>query len=198
MKYIITLLIKIRYILRWFILYHRFGNFHHTSHMEKPLRLVKPKYISVGKNVTILSLARMECVRRWNDVPLNGEIIIGDGTSIEQCCHIIAANRLEIGRDVTISSFVYITDCEHNINDMSGDIIANPLDISTTKIGDGAFIGIGARIMPGVTIGEHAIIGANAVVTKDVPPYHMVVGVPAKTIKIYDLEKKEWNNGDSK
>ena len=196
MKYIITLLIKIRYIFRFIILYHRFGNFHHTSHMGKPLRLVKPKYISVGKNVTILPLARMECVRHWNEIPLNGEIIIGSGTSIEQGCHIIAANRLEIGKNVTISSFVYIADCEHSISDMTGDIISNPLDISTTKIGDGAFIGIGARIMPGVTIGEHAIIGANAVVTKDVPPYHMVVGVPAKTIKIYDLEKKEWNNGE--
>lgn len=192
MNFMINLLLKIRYVLRWFLLYHRFKSFHHTSFMAKPIRLVKPKYITVGKHVTILPLARMECVRRWNDAPLKGEIIIGDGTSIEQSCHIIAADRLEIGKDVTISAFVYIADCGHSINDMTGDVIAKPLDIKKTKIGDGAFIGIGARIMPGVTIGEHAIVGANAVVTKDVPPYHMVGGIPAKTLKTYDIEKKEW------
>lgn len=192
MNFMINLLLKIRYVLRWFLLYHQFRSFHHTSFMAKPLRLVKPKFITVGKHVTILPLARMECVRRWNDAPLKGEIIIGDGTSIEQSCHIIAADRLEIGKDVTISAFVYIADCGHSIDDMTGDVIAKPLDIKKTKIGDGAFIGIGARIMPGVTIGEHAIIGANAVVTKDVPPYHMVGGIPAKTLKTYDIEKKEW------
>lgn len=192
MNFMINLLLEIRYVLRWFLLYHRFGSFHHTSYMAKPLRLVKPKFITVGRHVTILPLARMECVRRWNDAPLKGEIIIGDGTSIEQSCHIIAADRLEIGKDVTISAFVYIADCRHSIDDMTGDVIAKPLDIKKTKIGDGAFIGIGARIMPGVTIGEHAIVGANAVVTKDVPPYHMAGGIPARTLKTYDTEKKEW------
>lgn len=188
----IKILIKIRYILRWFLLYHRFGNFHCTSHMGKPLRLVNPKYIQIGKHITILPLARMECIRNWNDTPLKGEIIIGDGTSIEQNCHIIAADRLEIGKDVTISSFVYIADCSHSIDDMTGDVISKPLNIKQTKIGDGAFIGIGARIMPGVTIGKYAVIGANAVVTKNVPAYHMVGGIPARTLKIYDLKKKEW------
>jgi len=192
-EFVINTLIKIRYIFRWIILYHRFGCFHHTSHMGKPLRLVRPKYIKVGKKVSILPLARMECIRSWNNTPLNGEIIIGDGASIEQSCHIIAADTLEIGKGVTISAFVYIADCGHSINDMTGDVMEHPLDIKKTKICDGAFIGIGARIMPGVTIGEHAIVGANAVVTKDVPAYHMVGGMPAKTIKIYDLEKKEWS-----
>ncbi len=181
-----------RYVVRWIILYHRFRHFHHTSHMGKPLRLVNSRYITVNKKVTILPNCRMECVRRWGETPLNGEIVIGEGTSIEQGCHIIAGDRLEIGKGVTISAYVYIADAGHSLNDMTGDVINNPLEIRKTKICDGAFIGIGARIMPGVTIGEHAVVGANAVVTKDVPPYHMVGGIPAKTIKVYDIKEKGW------
>ena len=56
-------------------------------------------------------------------------------------------------------------------------------------IKDGAHVGIGAIIMPGVTIGEGAVIGAGAVVTKDIPPYCVAVGAPAKVIK--DFSKKE-------
>lgn len=55
-------------------------------------------------------------------------------------------------------------------------------------INDDAWIGAGAIILPNVTIGEGAVVGAGAVVTKDVPPYTVVVGVPAKPIKRIDLE----------
>lgn len=181
------------FLLRWLILYRRFGSFDRTSYMAKPLRLINPRYIHIGKHVTILPNARIECIRRWNTSLCHGELVIGDGTSIEQNCHIIAGNKLEIGKDVTISAFVYIADCGHSIGDVTQSVMKQSLDIKQTKIGDGAFIGIGARIMPGVTIGEHAIIGANAVVTKDVPPYHMVGGVPARILKKYDFEKKEWD-----
>lgn len=58
-----------------------------------------------------------------------------------------------------------------------------PLIYQPIKICDGAHIGIGAIIMPGVTIGEGAVVGAGAVVTKDVPPYSIAVGVPAKVIR---------------
>lgn len=181
-----------RYVIRWIILYHRFGHFHYTSLMGRPLRLINPRHIAIGRKVTILPLARMECIRKWGDTSLNGEIKIGDGTTIEQGCHIIAGDKLEIGKKVTISAYVYIADATHSLEDMSGDVMDNPLEIKNTKICDGAFIGIGARIMPGVTIGEHAVIGANAVVTQDVPPYHMVGGIPAKIIKTYDVQEKEW------
>lgn len=180
------------YIFRWIILYHRFGAFDKSSYMAKPLRLVKPKFIKIGKKVYILNHARMECVRQWRDASHKGEIIIGDGTSIEQNSHIIAADTLEIGKDVTISAFVYIADCGHGIEDVTSGSMDNKLQVKKTKICDGAFIGIGARIMPGVTVGEHAIVGANAVVTKDVPAYTVVGGVPAKPIKKYNFDKKEW------
>ncbi len=191
-KLLYNILEKIYYVLRWFLLYHRLGQMHPTSRMAKPLRLVNPRYIRIGKHVTILPQARIECIRKWNNDAFQGELIIGDGSSIEQGCHIIAGDRLVIGKDVTISAFVYIADCEHDISDVTTGVIKQPLHIRQTAIGDGAFIGIGARIMPGVHIGSHAIVGANAVVCHDVPDYQMVAGVPARKIKTYNFEKKEW------
>lgn len=64
-----------------------------------------------------------------------------------------------------------------------------PLKYAPIFIDDGAHIGIGSIIMPGVTIGKGAVIGAGSVVTKDIPPYCIAVGVPAKVIKIFSEEK---------
>lgn len=189
---IINILIDIRYYIRYIILYRRFGHFGKKSYMAKPLRLVNPRYIKAGRDVTIQGLARMECVRRHGGKNLSGEIIIGDGVSIEQGCHIIAGDKLEIEKDVTISAYVYIADCGHSFSDINKDVIDQELIVKPTHIKEGAFIGIGARIMPGVTIGKHAIIGANAVVVKDIPDYAMAAGVPAKIIKKYNFEKKAW------
>jgi acetyltransferase-like isoleucine patch superfamily enzyme len=160
--------------------------------VAKPLRIIQPHYIKIGKDVSILHMARIECIRHREGEKYEGEVIIGDGTSIEQCCHIIAGSRLEIEKDVTISAYVYIADCGHSIEDVTKDVMDQPLEIKKTHIGEGAFIGIGAKIMPGVTIGKHAVVGANAVVSRDVPDYCMVAGVPARIIKKYDLEKKMW------
>ncbi len=191
-KCIFEILRHIRYAQRWLCLYHRFGKFPYTCSMGKPLWIRNPRYIQLEKNVSILPMARMECVREWLGEPCNGELLIGEGTSIEQCCHIIAADRLEIGRDVTISAFVYIADCTHGCDDLEKDVMDQRLDIRPTKIKDGAFIGIGARIMPGVTVGKNAIIGANAVVCKDVPDNCIVAGVPARVIKKYDFSSRKW------
>ena len=113
---------------------------------------------------------------------LNGCLYIGNGTSIEQNCHIIAAYNLSIGKDCVISANVYISDCNHRY-DENKRIIDSTLEVKRTNIADNVFIGIGAKIMPGVSIGERSVIGANAVVTRDVPPYQIWGGVPAKYIK---------------
>ena len=64
---------------------------------------------------------------------------------------------------------------------------------SNVIIKDGAHIGIGAILMPGVTIGKGAVIGAGAVVTKDIPDYSVAIGVPARVIKSFNNETKPLN-----
>jgi acetyltransferase-like isoleucine patch superfamily enzyme len=63
-------------------------------------------------------------------------------------------------------------------------IVQTDLDIRPVRIRTGADIGVGAVILPGVTIGEHSIVGAGAVVTQDVPPFAIVAGVPARVLRM--------------
>lgn len=97
-------------------------------------------------------------------------------------------NFIEIGNGVAITSGVMILCHQRDLtNYKSGMYAMNcPFKEGRVVIKDGAHIGIGAIIMPGVTIGEGAIIGAGAVVTKDIPPYSVAVGLPAKVIKTFE------------
>ena len=92
---------------------------------------------------------------------------------------------LEIGSKVWITAGVMILCHQRNLSFYKPGIAVMdcPLKLAKVVIKDGAHIGIGAIIMPGVTIGEGAVIGAGSVVTKDIPPYTVAVGAPAKVIK---------------
>jgi len=95
---------------------------------------------------------------------------------------------IEIGNGVAITTGVMILTHQRDLTNYSPGMFAMhcPFKEGKVIIKDGAHIGIGAIIMPGVTIGEGAIIGANAVVTKDIPPYSLAVGVPARRIRYRD------------
>lgn len=188
------MLIQGLYRTRNVLFFHGYGKIGSMSCIIKPMRIIGKRKIFVGDHCTILNHARMETISRWKVKQFNGSIHIGNYTSIEQNCHIIAADKLEIGDHTVISAFVYIADCGHSIDDTTKSVMEQPLFVKRTKIGAYCFIGIGAKIMPGVEIGDHAVVGAGTVVTKDVPPYTMVVGSPAKIIKKYNLEDRKWES----
>ena len=104
-------------------------------------------------------------------------VSIGDHTVINRDCCLDARGPLRIGRNVSISAYSRILTNEHDINDPGF-----PVTVDAVTIGDYVSIGVNATILPGVTIGEGAVIAAGAVVTRDVEPYTVVGGVPAKPI----------------
>ena len=122
------------------------------------------------------------------------QIVIGDGCSIGDGAHITAIDRIELGRNVLTGKYVLITDNAH------GDADPALLDIAPNRrplvskgpvvIEDNVWIGEKASILSGVRIGRGAIIGAGAVVTKDVPAGCMALGVPARVVS---LEKRGGN-----
>ena len=101
--------------------------------------------------------------------------------------HIGAMNRVEIGDDVLLGSKIYITDHQHGSTSYEDMSLAPEARELSSKgpviIGDKVWIGDNAVIMGGVTIGHNALVAAGAIVTKDVPAYAIVGGVPARVLK---------------
>ena len=98
-------------------------------------------------------------------------------------CLMMSAGGITIDDDVMIAANVQVITNNHDPYDRL------LLHCKTVHICRGAWIGAGSSILPGVTVGEYAIVGAGSIVTKDVPPYAVVVGSPAKVVKYLDKEK---------
>lgn len=161
-----------------------YGHIGMGSVINKPLMICGKKYIHLGDKVTIRDGARIEAVSEWNGMKYNPTLIIGSGTTIEQNLHLTFASNLVIGENCMIMANAMITDISHQYDNIGMPPMKEDVEIKETKIGDRCFIGKNACIMPGVTLGKDVVVGANAVVTKDVPDYCVVVGIPAKVIKI--------------
>lgn len=111
------------------------------------------------------------------------KVEIGDNCNFGAMNHITCCNRITIGNNVLTGKWVTITDNSHGTT-QEEQLQTPPLDRPLFSKGeviicDDVWIGDGARIMPGVTIGKGAVVGANSVVTKDIPPYSVAYGVPA-------------------
>lgn len=114
-------------------------------------------------------------------------IQIGDDCHIGENAHITAINRIQIGNHVLTGRGILITDNAHGQSTYPSMSLAPHFREMYSKgpvvIGDNVWIGENACIMPNVTIGDNSIIAANSVVTKDVPPFCVVAGIPARVIK---------------
>lgn len=114
---------------------------------------------------------------------------VGKGSKIARTVQIDDSypNLVEIGENVWVTAGVMILCHQRNLSFYEKDkpVMDCPLITKKVVIKDGAHIGIGAIIMPGVTIGKGAVIGAGSVVTKDIPPYSVAYGAPAKVIKTF-------------
>ena len=115
----------------------------------------------------------------------NPVVTIGDRCLIGRGSGIVGHFSIDIGDDVWTGHNVYITDQNHGYEDVSLPISKQSQPERAVKIGSGSWLGYGSVVLPGVTIGEHCVIGANSVVTRDVPSYSVAVGVPARVIKRY-------------
>lgn len=124
--------------------------------------------IKIGKGSTIHMCARFYDPK---NIEIGEDTIIGEFTTLD------GRDKFKIGNHVAIASEVMIYNSEHDINDKDFKPITGKITIE-----DYVFIGPRAIILPNVTIGKGAVVAAGAIVTKDVPPYAIVAGVPAKII----------------
>ena len=162
-----------------------FGKYGMPSYMGKPIFISGCKNIAIGKRVRIFPSVRMEAIGE-------GKIEIHDDVAIGQNFHCTSAGRLIIGKKTTISGNVFITNIDHDYRMIDQHILEQPMLIRETRIGENCFIGYGASIQAGTILGKQCIVGTNSVVRGSFPDYSVIAGVPARVIKRYNHETKEW------
>ena len=112
----------------------------------------------------------------------NGDIELADGVNIGFNCEVFSASRVTIGRSVLMAAYSYVIGGDHDFSDPSKTVLEQTRTSAGVAIGDGVWMGAGAKILDGVTIGEGAVIGAGAVVRDSVPASAIAVGVPARVV----------------
>lgn len=113
---------------------------------------------------------------------------IGNNVSIHQMCYLDAFGGIDIGSDVAIAHGSTIMTTEHNYQDVAAAIRDAGCSASPVRISDDVWIGAGVKVLAGVTIGSHSVVGAGAVVTRDVESNSVAAGVPARRLKVIRKE----------
>jgi len=113
-----------------------------------------------------------------------GVVSIGAKTVLGQECTISAYQHVSIGRECVIADRVMLIDFDHGVVEVDRPIRLQGIYKRDVRVGNNVWIGYGACILRGVTIGDNAIVGTSAVVTKDVPPNGVVAGIPARVVRM--------------
>lgn len=161
---------------------------HYAGEIRCPSQLIGMKYISIGRNTILYKGIILTAWDKYNNQTFTPSIEIGDNTNINEYNHISACNSVKIGNNVLTGRYVYISDNSHGSTTLE-QLGRHPLDRPLVSkgpvvIGNNVWIGEHVCVLSGVTIGDGAIIAANAVVTHDIPAYALAGGVPAKIIKM--------------
>jgi len=169
----------------------RFNHFSYTATIDNPSRIEGHQYISIEAYAYVQSFSWLLALKSDNVKP---HLEIKKGATIGRFSHIVALRKVVIGENVLIAEKVYISDNTHEYRDVTQPIIKQPiLHKGDVYIGENSWIGENVSII-GVSIGKHCVIGANSVVTQDIPDYSVAVGIPAKVIKRYNFNNNKWEN----
>lgn len=158
-----------------------FAEFGSHSVLAPPIRIEGEQRIAIGSGVTVHPGS-------WLHVEGDGAgvaLTIGDGASIGSHSALSAVQSVRIGARVLTARGIYVSDHSHDFSDAGVAIRDQGLTkVAPVEIGDGTWLGENVVVMPGVRIGRNAVIGANSVVTTDVPDGGVAVGAPARVVKI--------------
>lgn len=158
--------------------------------MWRPNTIFNEEYISIGSETLIGPGVSLSAGMVPGQKCLTNPVVkIGDRCLIGKGSGIVGHFDITIGNDVWTGHHVYITDQNHGYEDVDRPISQQSQPERPVVIGDGSWLGYGAVVLPGVTIGKHVVIGANSVVTHDIPDYSVAVGSPARVIKSYEPGK---------
>jgi acetyltransferase-like isoleucine patch superfamily enzyme len=190
---------KLKGVVHWMLI---------PPHQAKPRKwvswFVNPFYHKKGRHTVIRRSTRMDVV------PFN-KFELGDFSTIEDFCTInngvgpviigresrigmsnVIIGPVTIGNSVIFAQNIVMSGLNHSYEDISLPISKQKETTALITVEDECWIGANAVITAGVTIGKHSVVAAGSVVTKNIPPYSVAVGNPARVIKKYDFEAKQW------
>lgn len=160
----------------------------------RPLKIEGHENISLQDNVRIGYKSSVTALSYTN--MRNVHLLIGEGSVIGNFNHIVCSYKMTIGKNVLFANNVYLSDNLHEYRDIHLPIIRQSIiQLGEVRIGDGSWIGENVAII-GASVGKNSVIGANSVVTKNIPDYCVAVGAPARVIKKYNVDLGEWLRED--
>ena len=165
----------------------KFGNFGERSIIAFPQTTIfNEQYIHIGSETMIGSHVALSAGMVPGQQCLTNPVVrIGDRCLIGRGSGIVGHLGIDIGNDVWTGHYVYITDQNHGYENVDLPISQQSQAERVVSIGDGSWIGAGSVVLPGAKIGKHVAIGANSVVTGEIPDFSVAVGAPARVIKRY-------------
>jgi len=171
----------------------QFGSFGQGSLVCFPLdTLVNPASIHIGSGTIVAAHAVLSAGWMPDQPNLGADVVrIGDRCLIGRGSTVVGHTSIVIGDDVWTGHNVHITDMNHGYEDLDTPIGRQWMDPEPVVIGDRAWLGHGTVVLPGVHIGAHVVVGANSVVTTDLPDRCVAVGAPARVVRQY-VDGKGW------
>ena len=198
-------------VLLWFILHHsqsgillmgklrglavsrQIANTPRSLFVADGFRMANAKCIEMGDHCQIGKAVDLLPVKLYGTTTFQPRLEIGENVCIGDYNRLACCDRIRIEDDVLFAAYVHITDHSHNFEKLDIPVIDQGISSKgPVRIGRGTWIGIKAEILPGVTIGQHCVVAAGAVVTKSVPDFSLVAGCPAKVVKQYDHRSQQW------
>lgn len=157
--------------------------------IKNPTRIVTGLRVRIGRHVVFNALSDYE------GSPLDGHIVLGNDVYIGGHTQIHAMKLVEIGDGCVLSEHVYVSDIAHGLDPRAGLIMKQPLESKgAVRIGKHVFVGYGCSILPGITLGDHCIVGTRSTVTRSFPAYSMIAGSPARLVKVFDHQRGAWTD----
>lgn len=177
-----------RLILR--LLRHRFLTTYGSRLKLDGLAFIGPKVtFEIGREARV-ELGRWSWLGKGTKIRCHeGVVSIGAKTVLGQECTLSAYQHISIGRECVVADRVMLIDFDHGMVEVERPIRLQGIYKRDTKVGNNVWIGYGACILRGVTVGDNCVIGTNSVVTKDVPDNAVVGGVPARIIRMREAPR---------
>lgn len=150
-------------------------------------RLYNPACIELGDGIKMADQVTLRALTEypWTNPPqpFSPRLLIEDGVFINNGCQISCSQSVHIGKDVMLAERCYVADHNHGFADPDRSIQSQPLTVGACSIGEGSWLGNNVCVSGSIRIGKHCVVGANSVVTKDLPDYSVAVGAPARVIQ---------------